>query len=74
MFQFLNKNSKRNNNYNGYYPKPMQPIYANNPYEMNIMDTELNELKRQINDLYQRVNRLESFLGVRDKETDVNSY
>ena len=32
---------------------------------MNIMDTEIDELKRQINDLYKRVTRIENYLGIR---------
>ena len=79
MFQFLKKNSQRNNGYNNFYPSPYPNQYMNNympnqanPYDVSMMDTQINELKREINDLYQRVNRLEAVLGVRDNPTNVN--
>ena len=75
MFQFLKKSGQRNNNYTPSYPSPyqsqpyQQPNYMQpntNQYDLNMIHTEINELKREINDSYQRINRLESFLGVRD--------
>ena len=79
MFQFLKKNNQRNNNYPSFYPNPYQNMPTNNfaplgpsPYDYNMMDMEMNELKRQISDLNQRINRLEGFLGVRDNQSNSN--
>lgn len=73
MFNFLKKNNNnRQANYGYPYPnyyQPQMPYQQGQPqltnYDMNIMDTEIGELKRQINDLYKRVTRIENYLGIR---------
>lgn len=72
MFNFLKKNGTDRQS-NGQYQYPnynQQNPYMQNQsgmsnYDMNILDIEVTELKRQINDLYKRMYRLESYLGVR---------
>lgn len=74
MFQFLKKNNQRTS-YMPQYPSPYPYQYPQNmpqPYDNNMMDMEVNELKRKINDLSQRINRLESFLGIRDDDSFSN--
>ena len=55
MFQFLKKSGQRNNNYTPSYPSPyqsqpyQQPNYMQpntNQYDLNMIHTEINELKR----------------------------
>lgn len=72
MFQMFKKNNNNRNSYIPNYPTTYpSPMYnANMGYDDNMMDMEVNELKRKINDLYMRINRLESFLGVRNDDSN----
>ncbi len=62
MFSLFKKNNPRNMNYNGYYPNYNEPLYNN--YDLNLIDTKLNELTRQVNDLQKRMARIEQYLGI----------
>ena len=71
MFPFLKKNNNRNNNY---YPNPntynnyqYTPDAYMNPYDNNMLDLELKELQREINHINMRLNRIEGYLGIREK-------
>lgn len=77
MFQFLKKNQPRTSYNAQTYPSPTQTQFPGqfynqpfNSYDVNILSTEINELKRQITDLYQRLSRIENYLGVRDNSTN----
>lgn len=76
MFNFLKRNRSDENrqmNYSypnpNYYP-PQNPYVPNQPpintYDLNVLEAELTEVKRQINDLYKRITRIESYLGIRE--------
>ncbi len=76
MFNFLKRNRSDDNrqmNYQypnpNYYP-PQNPYMPNTPtintYDLNVLEAELTETKRQINDLYKRMTRIESYLGIRE--------
>lgn len=72
MFQFLKKTQSRNQNNQPTYPPSNQQFpgqfynQSYNSFDINILTTELNELKRQINDLHHRLSRIESYLGIRE--------
>ncbi len=74
MFNFLRKNKNDDNrqmnySYPNYYQQP-NPYLPNQPqintYDINVIEAELVETKRQINDLYKRITRIESYLGIRE--------
>lgn len=71
MFQFLKKSQPRVQNNNPMYqqfPGQFNP-QPYNSFDINILTTEINELKRQINDLHYRLSRIESYLGIRENTT-----
>lgn len=61
---------KKNNRQNGYYPNNNYQ-YMNNDFmpsnDFNMIDLELKEMKRQINAINTRLNRIEGYLGMREK-------
>lgn len=65
-------NKKRLGTPNPYmYQNPMYPPIMDYPnstpnYDYNRLLTEINENRRLINELTKRVNRLETYLGIRD--------
>lgn len=75
MFNFLKRPRNENRQMNYSYPnpdyyQPNNPYQMNQPninmYDLNVIEAELTETKRQINDLYKRLTRLESYLGIRE--------
>ena len=61
-------NKKRNMPYNMPYPnnfKNYNEFSAPNNYDYTRLQTEVNELKRTQNELLNRINRLESYLGIK---------
>lgn len=75
MFNFLRRPRNDNRQMNYSYPNPdyypqNNPYQVNQPsintYDLNVLEAEVAETKRQINDLYKRLTRLESYLGIRE--------
>lgn len=78
MFNFFRKNKNGaypdSNNQTRNYPYPYQDYYPNptpyqtpmSTYDMNVLDTEFAEMRRQINDLHKRMTRIENYLGIRE--------
>ncbi len=58
-------NKKRLGYPNQYMPMPNYPDMSFN-FDVNRLLTEIEENKRLINELTKRVNRLETYLGIRD--------
>lgn len=81
MFPFLKKNQDRSSYNQQSYPSPTQAQFPGqfynqpiNSYDINILATEINEIKRQINDLYQRLSRIENYLGVRENSSPNSNF
>lgn len=51
------------------YMYSYQDVAPNN-YDMNRLQTEINELKRLNNEMLKRVSRLENYLGIRGNDRD----
>ncbi|MBQ8293030.1 MAG: hypothetical protein IJX78_04375 [Bacilli bacterium] len=55
------------------YPQPyfnQEWMDPNNNYSLSILETEINELKRQNINLSKRLNKIENYLGIRNEDND----
>ncbi len=63
-------NNYTNNGVPGYMYN-YQEVAPNN-YDLNRLQTEINELKRLNNEMLKRISRLETYLGIRGNESNTN--
>lgn len=72
--------SKKNRQNQMIYPQPYFNPYMNNQYQegfnpgnmpnydVNFLETEINELKRQTLEISRRLSKIENYLGIRNEE------